>query len=124
MSGIVDGARGEVFQTWARNIVSAGTKYSPEMPFVTVTRYTSYDYLMMRIGFNPEAYGIPKSKKRDRTFNDWNVKVVAQNPDRANFYEALKKWAPVYATAVGRAFDGDVTLTSQDFGVPVFSQPK
>jgi hypothetical protein len=124
LSGIVDGARGEVFQTWARNIVSTGIRYSPDMPFVTVTRYTSYDYLVMRIGFNPEAYGIPRSKRPDRTFNDWNVKAIAHNPDRANFYEALKKWAPVYATATGRAFDGDVTLTSQDFGEPVFSQLK
>jgi hypothetical protein len=124
LSGIVDGARGDVFQMWARNIVSAGTKYSPDMPFVTVTKYTSYDYLAMRIGFNPETYGIPRSKRPDRTFNDWNVKVISQNTDRASFYEALKKWAPVYATAVARAFDGDVTLTSQDFGEPVFSQSK
>jgi hypothetical protein len=79
---------------------------------------------MMRIGFNPQVYGIPKSKKSDRTFNDWDVKVIAQNPDRANFYEALRKWTPVYAAAVERVFDGDVTLTSEDLGEPVFSQSK
>lgn len=124
LSGIVDGSRGEVFQAWARDIVSTGTKYSSDMPFIIVTKYTSYDSLVMRVAFNPQPYGIPKSKKSARAFNDWNVKVVAQHPARENFYEALKNWAPAYATAVSRAFDGDVKLSSQDYGEPVFSQPK
>lgn len=124
LSGIVNGSRGEVFQAWARDIVSAGIKYSSDMPFIIVTKYTSYDCLVMRVAFNPQPYGIPKSKKSARAFNDWNVKVVTQNSARENFYEALKNWAPVYATAVARAFDGDVTLTPQDFSEPVFSQSK
>jgi hypothetical protein len=124
LSGIVDGSRGEVFQAWARDIVSTGTKYSSDMPFITVTRYTSYDSLVMRVAFNPRPYGIPKSKKSARAFNDWNVKVVTQNSAHENFYEALKNWAPAYASAVARAFEGDVKLISQDYGEPVFSQSK
>lgn len=121
LTGIVDGARGEVFQNWARNIVATGTKYSPDMPFVQVTRYTSYDFLAMHMAFNPEVYGIPRSQRAERQFNDWHPKGLAQQPERLKFYEALKVWGPTYAAAVSRNFEGDKTLSSKDFQEPVFN---
>ncbi|AYQ29239.1 MULTISPECIES: hypothetical protein [unclassified Polaromonas] len=118
LSGVVDGARGEDYQTWARNIVAQGIKYSPDMPFVTVTKYTNYDFLAMRIAFNPEPYGTARSKRPERTFNDWNPSSVSLGTERKKIYEALKDWAPAYAAAVSRAFDGDAGLSSKDFGEP------
>lgn len=117
---MVDGARGESFQAWARGIVSQGIGYSREMPFVSVVRFTSYDYLQMTISFDPAIVGIVPSRRSDRQFNDWHPQMVAQHPDRVAFYEQLKAWAPTFASAVERAFKGDETLVPNDFGEPAF----
>lgn len=115
-SSIVDGARGEVFQAWARDIVAKGVRYSPEMPYVSVVRYTSYDYLAMMVSFDPSIRGIAKSRRVERQFNDWLPQTLGEHPDRARFYEALKAWAPTFASAVNRAFEGDEILSPNDFG--------
>jgi hypothetical protein len=120
-SNVIDGARGEAFQAWARGIVSQGTGYSREMPFVRVVRFTSYDYLQMTISFDPAVVGITPSQRSDRQFNDWHPQLIPQHPDKTAFYEQLKAWAPTFASAVERAFNGDKTLTPQEFGEPAFA---
>lgn len=119
-SNIVDGARGEPFQSWARGIVSRGVGYSREMPFVSVVRFTSYDYLLMTVSFDPAIVGIMPGQRSERQFNDWHPQLIAQHPDKAAFYEQLKAWAPTFASAVERAFKGDETLTPREFGEPAF----
>ena len=119
-SAIVDGARGYPFLAWAGEIKARSVAYSPEMPFVTITRYTPYDFLSMSVSFNPAPYGIEKSKDGTRKLNDWNGSSVSQFQERLRFYEALKSWAPTFASAVQRAFDGDETLTGKDFAEPAF----
>lgn len=120
MSGVVDGARGEAFQLWARNIREKEIGYSPEMPFLSVIRYTPYDYLRMSINFDPDISGIAKSANVPRQFNDWQGQTVNTRPQHAKFYDSLVSWAPVFATAVQRAFDNDKYLSSKDFGAPSF----
>ena len=122
-SGIVDGARGEIFQTWARKLVSDGVGYSPEMPFVSVVRYTPYNFLSMQVGFDPSAAGISKSKRPERPFNDWNPQNAATDTARISFYENLKAWSNTFASAVERASTGDVNLSPKDYGDP-FPVPK
>lgn len=123
LTGVVDGARGNAYLTWARNIIAQQVTYSPDMPFVSVVRYTSYDYLAMRLAFNPQPYGIAKSKRPERPFNDWNPSAVAPGIERKNFYDALTAWAPMFADGVSRSFEGDTKMTSKDFGEPVFKSP-
>ena len=122
LSNVVDGATGEVFQAWARELVATGVGYSREMPFVQVTRFTPYDFLSMVIAFDPEAHGVTRSKRAERTFNDWQPQTLAGHPDRIAFYEALKSWAPTFAQAAARAFEGDAGLSALDFGSPSFSK--
>lgn len=117
-SGMVDGARGESFQAWARDIKSKSIGYSPEMPFVSVTRYTPYDYLQMTVSFDPSTSGISPSANPTRSFNDWLPETVAQRPTHSMFYEALVSWAPTYAAGVQRAFDGDESLSPAEYGEP------
>ena len=119
-SGIVDGARGDAFQAWAREIKSNAIGYSPEMPFVSVVRYTAYDYLRMSISFDPFPVGILPSQNPARQFNEWQGQTVSQRQKHARFYDSLVDWAPKFATAVQRDFEQDEYLTSGDFGEPVF----
>ena len=118
-SGVVDGARGDVFQAWARDMKSKSIGYSPEMPFVMVTRYTPYDYLQMTVSFDPALSGIPPSQNPARTFNEWNAAGIAQRPANAKFFDALVAWSPTYAAAVQRAFDGEDGLAASDYGEPI-----
>lgn len=118
MSNMVDGATGNDFQAWARTIREKQIGYSREMPFVSVVRYTSYDYLKMSINFDPALSGIGSSADPTRQFNDWQGQSVASRPQHLKFYEALVIWAPKFATAVQRAFDNDEYLTDADFGLP------
>ena len=117
-SGVVDGARGETFLNWARDIKQRNTAYSAEMPSIEVTRYNAADYLKIVMQFNPSVSGISHSKEKPRQFNDWNPRQLAQNSSHEAFYEALRSWAPTFAGAVNRAFDGDESLLSQDFAEP------
>ena len=121
-SGMVDGARGDTFLAWARELKAKSIGYAPEMPAVTVTRYTTYDFLSMSISFDPAVSGIQRSKDSTRQFNDWNPTTIAQHPDHKGFYEALVSWTPVFAAAVQRAFDGDETLSPKDFAGPAFAK--
>ena len=91
------GARGEVVQNWARSSITTGTKYSPDMPFVQVTRHTLYDFLAMQMSFNPEVYGVPRTHRAEPQFNDWHPKGLRQQCERSKFYKALKVWGPTYA---------------------------
>ena len=118
-AGIVDNARGEAFQAWARDIKAKSIGYSPEMPFVSVTRYTSYDYLQMTVSFDPSVSGIASSQNPNRQSNDWNGLKSVPNSTHAKFYDALVLWAPKFAEAVQRAFAGDEKLSDADFGAPV-----
>lgn len=117
-NGVVDGATGAVFEAWARDLKAKSIGYSPEMPFVRVTRYTSYDFLQMTVSFDPSVSGIVRSQNPARPFNDWFAQTVSQRPAHAKFYDALVAWAPKYAEAVQRAFDGDERLPSADYGEP------
>lgn len=123
-SGMVDSARGEIFAAWARDLKAKDISYSPEMPYVLVTRYSPSDYLSMGIRFNPSPSGIGSSKERGRQFNDWNPTQISQGSPQAQFYDALKAWAPRYASAVDRAFNGDENLASADFGSPALPTKK
>lgn len=122
-SGMVDGARGEIYQSWARKLVSDGVGYSPEMPFVSVVRYTPYDFLSMQVGFDPSTAGITKSKRPERPFNDWHPQNAATDTARISFYESLKAWSNTFASAVEKASTGDINLSPGDYGDP-FPQPK
>jgi hypothetical protein len=123
-SGMVDGARGEKYLAWARDIKSKGIGYSPEMPYIKVTRFNSYDYLQMSMSFDPTSSGIPNSKDRTRQFNDWNPADISQRPLHAKYYEALVVWAPKFADGVNRAFKGDDELTAAEYGEPLLpAQP-
>lgn len=118
LSGVVEQARGDVFQEWARQIVSSGITYSPEMPYVSVVRFTGYDYLRMTISLNPASSGIGRSEHGERHLNEWNPRRVPQNPRVKGFYESLQAWAPQFADAVSRAFEGDKVLKPSDYGRP------
>lgn len=118
-SGVVDDARGSVFQAWARDIKSKSIGYSTEMPSVTVTRYTAYDYLQMIVSFDPAVSGIPPSQNPARAFSDWNAAGITQRAANGKFFDSLVAWAPTYAGAVQRAFDGDDGLSAADYGAPV-----
>ncbi len=117
-SAVVLGASGEQFEAWARDLTSRGVGFSPEMPFVRVTRYTKADYLQMTLSFDPQASGIGPSKYAERLVNDWNASSAPGNPQHVRFYEALAGWAPTFSAAVVRAFGGDTSLTGADFGSP------
>ena len=119
MSGVVDGARGDAFQSWARDIKANAIGYSPEMPFVSVVRYAAYDYLRMSISFDPFPAGILPSQNPARQFNEWQGQTVSQRQKHAKFYDSLVDWAPKFATAVRRDFENDEYLTSGDFGEPI-----
>jgi hypothetical protein len=118
LSGIVDGARGVQYEAWARDVKAKAIGYSPEMPFISVIRYTPYDYLRMSMAFDPSSSGIAGSKTPARQFNDWNGLTVSQMPVHMRFYDALVSWAPKFADAVQRAFDGDESLSAADYGEP------
>jgi hypothetical protein len=119
-SGIVDEAQGTAYQSWARDIKNKGIGYSREMPFILVTKYTPYDFLRMRLQFDPAVSGIPNSESSPRHLNAWNPANVGQGSQREKFYSALKTWAPAFASGVARAFDGDASLRGADFGTPNF----
>ena len=119
LSGVVDAAHGAQYETWARDIKAKAIGYSPDMPFVSVIRYTSYDYLRMAMAFDPSSSGITPSKTPARQFNDWNGVTVSQMPVHRKFYDALVSWAPRFADAVQRAFDGDESLSDADYGEPI-----
>ena len=118
LSGIVDDARGDAFQAWAREMKAKSIGYSPEAPFVMVTRFTSSDYLQMWVAFDPMLARIGPSQSPARHLNDWHGDTVSQRPTHANFYGALVSWAPKFADAVERAFDGDESLAGADYGEP------
>jgi hypothetical protein len=118
MSNIVDGATGAAFEAWARDIKAKSIGYPPEAPFVSITRFTSFDYLRMSIYFDPMLSGIGPSQNPVRQLNDWHGDTASQRPAHANFYAALVAWAPKFADAVQRAFDGDEKLVGEDFGEP------
>lgn len=118
LSGVVDGARGEAFERWAREIKEKGIGYSPEMPYVSVVRYTSYDYIRMSINFDPNISGLMPSQNPARNFNDWQGQAVSNRPRHKQFYDALVNWAPKFALGVQRAFDEDKYLSPSDFGTP------
>jgi hypothetical protein len=115
-SGVVDGAKGEAFEAWARDIIAKGIGYSRDMPFLRVTRFTPYDFLQMTVKVDAEGVGVARSKRPERQFNDWHPQTLANHPDRQAIYESLKAWAAKFAPAVDRAFAGDKSLTSDDFG--------
>ena len=117
-TGMVDRASGLDFQNWARGLKQSGIAYSSEMPSVTVTRFTPYDFLSMRMAFNPNVSGIGQSENAARQFNDWNSEIVPTIPMRKDFYDSLVKWAPIFAGGVERAFTGDITLRSSDYSAP------
>jgi len=117
-SGFVDGAAGADYQSWVRDVKARGLAYSPEMPWVGVVRYTMSDYLLMAISFDPGVSGIGPSKRAARRLNDWLPDVARELPAQRAFYESLVAWAPVFATAAQRAFDGDETLQPADYGEP------
>jgi hypothetical protein len=73
----------------------------------------------MTVHLDPSVSGIEPSKEAPRHINDWNGANVLANSRHARFYEALVKWAPRFSAAVDRAFNGDVGLSSSDFGEPV-----
>jgi len=118
LSGVVEGARGDAFQDWARQIAASRTSYSPEMPFVSVVRFTTYDFLRMSVAFNPSVSGISRSEQRERHLNDWNSRAPTFSAKHQAFYAALQAWAPAFAAGVHRAFEGDETLRQSDFGTP------
>ena len=118
LSGVVDSARGDAFLAWARDIKARSIGYSPESPFVSVVRFTSYDYLRMSMSFDPMVSGIGASKNPARQFNVWHADNAARDPSRKAFFDALVAWAPTFADAVQRAFDADDTLTAKDFALP------
>lgn len=117
-SGMVDNARGDVFNAWAHDIKMKGISYSVDMPYVLVTRYSSSDYLSMSVRFNPAISGIGPSKERERQFNDWKPAQIKEGSPHQQFYEALKAWSPRFDSAVERAFDGDEALSDSDYGNP------
>lgn len=118
LSGVVEAATGSAFEEWARQLLANRVSYSPEMPFVSVVRFTGYDYLRMVIAFNPAPSGVPRSERRERHLNSWNPKSATPDPKIIAFYTSLRAWAPGYAAAVERAFEGDSTLRPSDFGAP------
>ena len=118
-SNMVDGAQGAVFEAWARELLAKEVGYSREMPFVRVTRFTSYDFLQMTVAVDAEGVGVARSKRHERQFNDWNPQTLSDHPERQAIYESLKAWSVKFAPAVNRAFDGDTSLSSDDYGVPV-----
>ena len=122
ISGVVDGARGDTFQSWARDIKTNAIGYSPEMPFVSVVRYTSYDYLRMVMSFDPFPAGIIPSQNPARQFNEWQGQTVSQRQSHSKFYDSLVDWAPRFATAVQRDFEQDEYLTGDDFGEPLLQK--
>ena len=89
------------------------------MPYVSVVRYTPYDFLSMRMGFDPSVAGISRSKRPERQLNDWQPQTAAADPERKRFYEALVTWSNTFAAAVARASEGDEKLTPADFGEPL-----
>jgi len=119
-SNFVDGATGAAYQAWARDIKGRGIAYSPEMPWVSVVRYTRSDYLFMSLAFDPATAGIGPSKEAARHLNDWLPDTVKAHPQQLSFYESLVAWAPTFAAAVQRAFDGDEALRPSDYGEPKF----
>lgn len=118
VTGMVEGARGQAFQEWARQITASSTLYSPEMPYLSVVRFTTYDFLRMSISFNPALSGISRSAQRERHLNDWNPRSPKFSANHEAFYAALQNWAPTFAAAAQRAFEGDETLKQSDFGSP------
>lgn len=120
-SGFVEDARGETFQRWANDIKTKGIGFSREMPYVLITKYTRSDFLRMKIQFDPALASITDSESLSRPLNAWNPRNIAPDTERAKFYAALKSWAPQFASACARAFEGDTSLRPADFGDPVFS---
>lgn len=123
-SGVVEGARGDAFEAWARDLTAKNVGYSREMPFVRVTRYNAYDFLQMTVAVDPEGWGVARSKRAERPFNDWNPKTLADHPDQQAIYDALKAWADKFSPAVDRAFAGDKSLSGEDYGAPAFPRKR
>jgi hypothetical protein len=88
------------------------------MPYVSVIRFTPYDYLRMVMSFDPSSSGIGPSPNPSRQFNEWNGEATSRPPINTKYYESLVSWAPRFAEAVQRAFDGDESLSEIDYGVP------
>jgi hypothetical protein len=72
IDGTVDQAGGKDYDAWSRRIRANNIDYSPEMPFVQVTRYSRSDFLRVRAAFNPKASGIENSLAPQRHRNDWH----------------------------------------------------
>jgi hypothetical protein len=118
---IVDGDHGAAFEAWARDIKLKAIGYSPQMPYVSVTRYTPDDYLRMVVSFDPSVSGIAASADPAQQRNDWQPD--ARLPAQADFYAALVAWALRFAGAVERAFAGDESLSGTDYGEPILRRP-
>jgi hypothetical protein len=118
IDGMVDQAVGSDYDAWARRIRANNIDYSPEMPFIQVTRYTRSDFLRVRVAFNPKASGIENSLAPQRHLNDWHPDNVKPGSAHERFYKALIDWAPQFASAVDRDFDGDKKLSPAAFGRP------
>jgi hypothetical protein len=121
-SGVVDEAHGADFEKWGHGIRSAGIGYSPEMPYVVVTRFTRSDFLMIAMHFDPASSGI-NAAAQPRSQSPWSARNLVDGSKQARFYESLTKWAPQFSGAVSRAFNGDATLRSLDYGEPDLPKP-
>lgn len=118
IDGMVDQAGGSDYDAWARRIRANNIDYSPEMPFIQVTRYTRSDFLRVRVAFNPKASGIENSPAPQRHLNDWHPDNVKPGSAHERFYKSLVDWVPQFASAVDRDFDGDKKLSPAVFGRP------
>jgi len=116
--GVVDEARGPAYESWAREIKNKGIGYSREMPFILATKYTRSDFLRIRLQFDPAISGIPNGSEAGRPLNAWNPGNVLPGSKHRQFYDAIRTWAPTFASAIARNFDADESLRSMDFSSP------
>lgn len=119
-SGFVVGAKGNGYEAWAHDVRARNLSFSPEMVGISGTRYTRSDYLYVLLSFDPSVAGIGPSKNPARKFNDWLPDSLDSHPAQRTFYDSLVAWAPQFAGAIEKMFDGDERLQAQDFGEPSF----
>lgn len=123
VDGIVNKASGTTFVGWARDLKERGIRYSPEMPYVSVTRYTMSSWLSMQLMFDPAVSGIQPSEASERSESDWQPQRAARDPQRSAFYLSLKDWAPQLALLIQHNLDGDASTPSPEYGAPTFPSP-
>jgi hypothetical protein len=124
VDGIVNKASGNTFVSWARDLKERGIRYSPEMPYVSVTRYTMSSWLSIQLMYDPSVSGIKPSEASERSENDWQPQRAARDLQRSTFYRSLKDWAPQLAVLVQDNLDGNASTPLSEYGAPKFPAPE